>query len=168
MWVAMGIMLGALGLFLFGLVFALFGRTPPGSEATFNAPVVAVMIVAVLVLHQLLHAAVARALGGRPRFDLDVVQWIFPVMFVRVTGQQFSRTQYLAYLLAPLILLSLAGVAGMLIDHRAAMLILPLAFNTGMSMQDIWMAWVVWRQPAGTVVEGQPDGFRLFHPDRAR
>lgn len=162
MWVAMSFMLGILGLMLFGLVYALFGAETPGqTTAALDPPVVAALTVLIMVLHQLLHAAASRLTGGSPSFDLDVVQWIFPVLFVRVTGQRFRRLEYIAYLLAPLGLLSVLGIIVMLLDHRGAALIIPLAVNTGMSMRDIWTAWIVLRQRSDVLVEGRKDGFRM-------
>lgn len=164
MWVALSIMLGILGLLLFGLFFALFGADQPDSGSAFNSPIVVALSALVLILHQLLHGAAARLSGATPRFDVDVVQLIFPVFYCRVTGQRFTRRAYLAYLLTPLGVLSVAGLIAMLLDPRGAMLIVPLALNSGMSTRDIWMAWVIWRQPNGVLVKTQADGFRVVRP----
>jgi hypothetical protein len=159
---AIGIALGTLSFFLFGLFYTLFGSTPTGGDLPFNWWILAALSVAILVFHQLIHASVALLHGASPRIDLDVVQLIFPVMYCRITGQHFSRAGYLVYALAPLATLSLLGMILMVIDDRAVMLIVPLAINTGLSTRDLWMAREVWRLPPESVVRGERDGLTLI------
>lgn len=165
MWVSLAIALGTLGLFGFGLVYTLIGATPAEGELQFNGWVVALLSVAILVVHQLVHAGISRIYGGRPRIEPDVVQWVFPVMYVRSTGQYFSRSAFLVFALGPLVALSLTGCLMMVLDHRAVMLIIPLAINTSMSTRDLWMAWVVWKLPRESMVQVQRDGLTLISSD---
>ncbi len=166
MWVSLAIALGALGLFGFGLAYTLIGAAPPdNSELVFNWWIVAGLSLVILAIHQLVHAATARLAGNEPSIELDVIQWVFPVMYVRVTGQYFSRSTFLLYALTPLLLLSLVGILAMIVDHRSVMLIIPLAINSSLSTRDLWMAWVVWKLPRESMVQMQRDGLTLISSD---
>lgn len=165
MWVSLSIVLGALAFFLFGLIYVIAGQQPADGELAFDWRIIVPLTVGILVLHQLIHAAAARLCGGSPRFDLDVIQFVVPVMYCRVIGQVFTRAQFLSYALAPLVVPSLLGVGFMLIDERAVWMILPLAANASLSIRDVWMAWVVWQMPAGSLIQADRDGLRLIRAE---
>lgn len=167
MWLSLSIALGGLSLFFFGLIYTLVGSQSAASSLDMNWPVVAGITAFILALHPLLHAGVAKMQGGRPRIDLDVVQWILPVMYCRVEGEHFSRVGYLAYSLTPLLAPSIIGAGLMVIDARAVWLIIPLAVNAAVSIRDVWTGWIVWRLPSDSLVRGERNGLMLIRPSRS-
>jgi hypothetical protein len=168
MWLSLSIMLGVLALLLFGLIYAIVGEQPAGQTLSFNWLAVAVLTGLTLAGHQFLHAGVSRLFGGQPRIQLDVLQWILPVVYCRVTGQYFTRSQFLIYALAPLVVISFLGVAVMPLSEHAALLLVPLAANASLSTRDIWTAWIVWRLEPGSTVRVEQDGLSLLRPSNPR
>ncbi|MEX2425878.1 MAG: DUF3267 domain-containing protein [Thermomicrobiaceae bacterium] len=164
MWVSLSIVLGVLAFLLLGLLYTLLGRLPENESEILNWPAIAGLTVTMLVVHQLIHVAVARSIGGSPRVNVDVVQLIFPVIYCRIAGQRFSRTGFLVYLLTPLALPTVVGVMIMPVDERMVWMIIPLTANAALSLRDLWMAWVVWMLPNGSSVKAERDGLQIFRP----
>jgi hypothetical protein len=164
MWVALAILLGLLALMLLGLLYALIGAASESSAAGFDWRVTGILTLAVLGIHPLIHLAFARIQGARSWLDVDVIQWVLPVIYVRTGDHLFSQREYIRFALAPLGILTGIGVVLMPFESRAALLILPLAANAGLSTRDIWTAWLVWQQPDRTLIEINPRGLRMVFP----
>jgi hypothetical protein len=162
MWISLSIAFGALAFFLSGFVYSLVGERAASETFDLNWPAIGGLTLLALGLHQVIHLGLSRLFGGSPRIDLDVIQMVFPVMYCRTNGQHFSRNQFLIYALAPLLVLSLVGFGLMPLDERATWLIIPMTANAVISMRDVWMAWVVWKLPSGSLVRSERDGLLLI------
>lgn len=164
MWISLAILLGMLVLMILGMLYSLFGAGSPDESLSFNWIVVGIFVVFVLAIHQLIHALIARLFGATPRIDLDVIQWLIPVMYCRPGDHLFERNQFILYALAPLGILTGVGIILMPFDVRSAWLIVPLALNASLSTRDVWTAWIAWRLPIGSLIRIERDGLRLFLP----
>jgi hypothetical protein len=142
----------------------LVGQQPANQSLSFNWPVVAVLTGLTLAAHQLLHAGVSRLFGGQPHIQLDVLQLIIPVKYCRVTGQYFTRRQFLTYALAPIVVISVLGVAVMPLSEHSAMLLVPLAANASLSTRDLWSAWIVWWLERESTLRIEQDGLSILRP----
>lgn len=85
-------------------------------------------------VHEALHAAMILALGGRPRFGLKL-----PIAaYCTAPDQLFTRDGYIAVTLAPLVVLTVAGIAvTWLAPHVGAYLVLGLAGNVSGAVGDL-------------------------------
>lgn len=164
MWISLAILLGMLVLMILGMLYSLVGAGSPDDTLSFNWIIVVILAVFVLVTHQLIHALIARILGATPRIDLDVIQWLVPVMYCRPGDNLLNRSQFIIYSLAPLGILTSVGIILMPFDVRSAWMIVPLALNASLSTRDVWTAWIALRLPPGSFIRVERDGLRLFLP----
>ena len=122
-------------------------------------------------LHELVHAAAFRALGGRPRFGAKGWTRLGPVLVTSAPGAYFRRSAYLAALLAPLaaltpalwIALAFAPAAGPI----ASALIVAAGVNAGGSAGDAALALAARTHPAEARFEDTGDGFAVYGPARS-
>ncbi len=113
----------------------------------------------VLVLHEAVHGLVFLLLGGRPTFGTR-----FPLaLYCGAPEQLFSRNAYLAVGLAPFVLLSLAGVALIVLAPTFAPYVqFALIGNAAGAAGDLWAARILWKQPSSVLVEDTATGFTLY------
>lgn len=122
-------------------------------------------------LHELVHAAAFRALGGRPRFGAKGWTRLGPVLVTSAPGAYFRRSAYLAALLAPLaaltpalwIALAFAPAGGPI----ASALIVAAGVNAGGSAGDAALALAARTHPADARFEDTGDGFAVYGPARS-
>ncbi|EMA69981.1 hypothetical protein C468_00560 [Halorubrum kocurii JCM 14978] len=118
------------------------------------------MLLLVIVPHELCHGVGIRFFGGEPRFGLGVAYFVFPYAFA-TTETRFSRDQFIAIALAPLVLLSLVGVPVMIV-FEWRWLALPLALNAGGAVGDLWMALTLMRYPPSVTVVDTRTGLEIY------
>jgi hypothetical protein len=112
--------------------------------------------VGVTVAHEGIHGLVGLAAGHRPRFGFR------PTFVFTTFRERIPRGQFLAVILAPLILLDaaafamLAGGIWPLFSYFAAVM------TTIGSIADVWMAWIVLRAPRGSMVQDTKTGFEVW------
>jgi hypothetical protein len=123
--------------------------------------------VGVLLVHEAIHAAGFRYFGGRPTFGAMIVQKILPVLYCSAPGYKFTRSQFSVIILAPLIMISLVGVALMNVVENWMLLVFPLAVNVGGAVGDVWMFGMLLRRPPGTLIEDLREGLRFHYPSGA-
>ena len=129
-----------------GLVFLLIG-----------ANILAYLLV--LALHEGLHGLVFALLGGRPVFGTKLPF----ALYCGAPNQLFTRNAYLAVGLAPLVLLSLAGVALILLAPGIAPFVqLALIGNFSGAAGDLWAARVLLRQPPAALIQDTASGFEIY------
>ncbi|QCC49528.1 DUF3267 domain-containing protein (plasmid) [Halobellus limi] len=158
---------------LFGLLLLYYGVTgdATGTELVvtpdtgwWNLGLTIAVLVGVLLLvivpHELCHGFGIRFFGGEPRFGLGVAYFVFPYAFA-TTETRFSRNQFIAIALAPLVLLSLLGVPLMLV-FEWPWLALPLALNAGGAVGDLWMALTLMRYPPAVTVVDTTTGLEIY------
>ena len=115
----------------------------------------ALQSIAALMLHEGIHGLCIKVLGAKPRFGFVILQrspiWGF---YTTAPGYFFTRYEFIVIALAPLFILTLAGLA--LIGAQPVLLpwIGPLlVFNASGSVGDIWISLQTLKQPKRVLVE---------------
>ena len=117
----------------------------------------------VLPLHEGAHALVFALLGGRPTFGARLPL----ALYCGAPNQLFTRTSYLAVGLAPLVLISLAGIALIVLAPTVApYLQLGLIGNFSGAAGDLWAARILLRQPPTALVQDTATGFEVYELQR--
>jgi Putative zincin peptidase len=142
-----------------GLLYALLGKSPFASAGSLLLWPVAFL--AVLPLHELVHAAFVRVFGGRPRFGAGV-RGGMPYLFVTDPGRRFGRDQFLAVALAPLVLIDVAALALLVWNPTWSWGAPALVSNTSGAVGDIWVAALLLRFPRRVQVEDRVLGFAVW------
>jgi hypothetical protein len=113
----------------------------------------------VLALHEGAHGSVFALLGGRPVFGTKLPF----ALYCGAPNQLFTRNAYLAVGLAPLALISLAGIALIVLAPGFAPFVqLALIGNFSGAAGDIWAARVLLRQPPAALVQDTATGFEVY------
>ncbi|AUV84259.1 hypothetical protein C2R22_21025 (plasmid) [Salinigranum rubrum] len=170
-WTVLGTVLTLVASFIFSGVYAAgTGQTDVGFQisdfesALVEVTGVIVLIVAVLGLHETVHAGVIRHFGGDVSIGVGIAQFVLPYAYVTTT-QRLKRNQFIVVALAPLVVITVLGVP-LMIMLDAAILILPLALNVGGAIGDLWMAGILLRYPTHVVVEDSVTGVTIYgRPD---
>ncbi|AUV80963.1 hypothetical protein C2R22_04210 [Salinigranum rubrum] len=122
------------------------------------------VVVGVPVVHELVHATVYRLLG------YDVSYGVAPAvggLYVAAFGQFQTRRANLAVAFAPLAVLTPVGLLGMVLGGPVvqAVAYLGLVLNTAGAVGDLYLAWVLVRLPAGTLMfEAVPPNAYVYEP----
>ncbi len=122
---------------------------------------VPISIVAVILLHELVHAALFALAGGRPRFGAKLIGRVLPVVYATSTVH-LSRDRYLLVCLGPFVALTLGCLLiGILAsaDNTAALALLLMALNAGGSVGDFVTAWQLVKHERATTFQDTEDGF---------
>lgn len=154
--------------FVFGWVAGSIGKFPKTLEITFNFNLVFPLVGCALILglHELVHGFVMWLLGARPQYGVLREQMMF---YATSPGYPFTRAQYLAVILGPFILISLAAILLiMLIPDSSWILLIVLlaAINASGAIGDQWMSVIVLRYPSTAYVMDERDGMRVFLPKK--
>jgi hypothetical protein len=151
------------GIFCFWLLF-LWGGDVSG---TFDLRGVVWLIAAValtLMLHEWIHGQMMKRFGATPQYGFKPK---LLALYATAPGHAFTRNQYVQILLAPLVLITLLAVGGMvLVGGTAVGFILALcaSFNATGACGDVYMTYFVCRYPAHAYVIDEEDGLRVFRP----
>jgi hypothetical protein len=166
-WTAIGTAAGLVSLFGFGAIYAAgTGRTTvgvegiSGGEALVGGLLALVLVAAVVVVHEAIHAAVVRLYGEEVSFGVGVAEFVLPYAYVTTT-RRLTRNQFVAVALAPLVVISVVGTP-LMIALDAPVLMLPLAFNAAGAVGDLWMAGLLFRYPAHVLVVDAETGLRVY------
>ena len=117
------------------------------------------MIVFILV-HELIHGAFFWIFShSRPIFGLRS-----GYAYAAAPGWYFPRRQYLIIALAPLVLISILGMALVALVPAGAIvaILVGVVANAAGSVGDIWIAFLVIREPSKIVIEDLGDGFNIY------
>jgi hypothetical protein len=144
-----------------GLLYALLRRSPFESAGSLLLWPVAFLVV--LPVHELVHAALVRLFGGRPRFGAGVKGGM-PYLYVTDPGRRFGRNRFLAVALAPLILIDLVALAVLLLRPSWSWAAPALVGNTSGAVGDLWVAGLLVRLPSWAEVEDRALGFAVWAP----
>ena len=120
-----------------------------------------VIMAALLVVHEAVHAAAMFGFGARPAFGATLVGGVLPAFYTTAPGRLFSRRQYLTVAGAPAMVISGLGFVACF-GPWAGYIILPLALHLGGCVGDGFAAARILREPHGTECEDLRDGLR-FH-----
>ncbi|HYO88406.1 MAG TPA: DUF3267 domain-containing protein [Candidatus Limnocylindrales bacterium] len=115
----------------------------------------------VLPLHELVHAAAILLVGHRPRLGIKLDKG---VLYATADQALFTRNQYLAVALSPLVVLSLAGACTLLVLPTGWWWTAGLAvmLNASGAIGDLWASAQVRVLPRSALVRDTEDGFIIY------
>lgn len=118
-----------------------------------------IFVLLVLPLHELIHGLAIRQCGHRPRYGVKLL-----VLFATADGAYFRRDEFVRIALAPLVVISAAGVMLILFlpSDIGQWIALAVALNTGGAIGDLWMAAVVLRYDSSALIQDEEDSIRIF------
>lgn len=121
------------------------------------------VLLLVLPLHEWIHGLGMRWAGHRPRYGLLLHKG---ALYATADGALFPRRVFLIIALAPLAVITLAGMALVIVlpDRLGYYAALAVALNAGASVGDLWMAAAVWPCPPAALVRDEADGIRIYLP----
>lgn len=179
-WTILATVMTVAGFFLFASVYVLVGRsgslTSSVAETSSDSNEVTVTLrlggmlalvgvsIAVLVIHEAVHGLAFRWFGARPIFGAALVQKVLPVLYASAPGYTFSRGQFAVIILAPLVVITIVGIALMPFVTAGILLVVPLAVNLGGAVGDLWFIGLLLRRDPGTRIEDLKDGIRFHYP----
>jgi hypothetical protein len=159
-----------LGFFIFGFLFLWWTIwLRPGYLHTISTGVVVTLLdlffiimgfVVFIVLHELVHGAFFWIYSrSRPRFGFRG-----GYAYAAAPGWFFPRRQYLAIALAPLVLLSILGMALVAVVPAGALaaILFGMVANASGAVGDMWIAFKVIRERRNIVVEDLGDGMNFY------
>ena len=112
-----------------------------------------------LPLHELLHGAAFLLWGGRPYFGAKLPY----ALYCGARNQLFRRNQYLVVGMAPLVIITLAGIIVTFIAPTAAVYTLAVTVgNISGAAGDVWSVARMLRLPSTTLVEDTESGYRVW------
>jgi hypothetical protein len=131
----------------------------PGSDLSWWVGLLLVLLV--LPLHEGLHAAAILWAGHKPRLGAKLDKG---VLYATADGALFRRNQFIVIALAPIVVITLAGMALMLAlpDMLGFWIGLAVVFNASSAIGDLWMVAVVLRYPPDALVRDEADGIRIY------
>lgn len=113
----------------------------------------------ILPIHELIHAAAFVFWGGKPYFGAKLPY----ALYCGAKNQLFRRNQYFVIGLAPLVVITLAGIAFILISPLlASYTLFALIGNFSGAAGDIWVVRKLSRRPPSTLVEDTEAGYRAW------
>lgn len=142
-------------------------RGPVAAAAEPNTLLLVVlMLVGVLGLHEWIHGLAIRAAGHRPRYGFRPLKG---VLYATADGVLFRRDTYIGIALAPLLVLTLAGMVLMVFvpDVYAYWIGLGVALNAAGAIGDVWVTLLVLRCPPLALVLDEADAVRIYAPETA-
>lgn len=122
-------------------------------------------IVLTIILHELTHGLALRAYGARPKYG---VMWNEMMFYATADGYAFRRNAYIVIALAPLVGLSLVGMALLMLPlpgWLAWIVVFCAALNAGSAIGDMWLVRVALGYPPKAYVVDEKDGLRVFMPE---
>src|SRR5712691_7003211 len=112
-----------------------------------------------LPLHELLHGAAFLLWGGKPYFGARLPY----ALYCGAKNQLFHRNQYFVVGLAPLIVITLAGILFILISPvLASYTLFAIVGNFSGAAGDVWVVRKLLRRPSSILVEDTEAGYRAW------
>ncbi len=113
----------------------------------------------ILPVHELIHAAAFVLWGGKPYFGARLPY----ALYCGAKNQLFRRNQYFVVGLAPLVVITLAGIIFMLLSPLlASYTLFALIGNFSGAAGDIWVVRKLLRRPPSILVEDTEAGYRAW------
>ncbi len=118
-----------------------------------------VSYILILPVHEVIHAAVFTFWGGKPYFGTKMPY----ALYCGARQQLFRRNQYLVVGLAPLVVITLAGIIFTLVSPAlASYIIFAIVGTISGAAGDLWVAWRLLRLPHSVLVEDTEAGYRAW------
>jgi hypothetical protein len=175
-WTVYGIALFGVGLMVFATVWG--GRwgevvvTLAGWDLLIGLAVTVVLSFGLLAFHEWLHGLAMRRYGATPRYGATMVAKMMPAFFCTSPGTLFTRRQFMVIALTPFLVISVLCMVLLVLGRWSGWLIVPAAFHLSGCVGDFTVAAKVARLEAGTRLEDQISGLRIYRsgpvatPDR--
>lgn len=113
----------------------------------------------ILPIHELVHAAAFALWGGKPYFGTKLPY----ALYCGAKNQLFHRNQYLVIGLAPLVVITLAGIIFTLISPALASYTLFATIgNVSGAAGDVWVVRKLIQRPRSILVEDTESGYRAW------
>jgi hypothetical protein len=113
----------------------------------------------ILPVHELIHAAGFLLWGGKPYFGAKLPY----ALYCGARNQLFRRNQYFVVGLAPLVVISLAGIIfTLLFPVLASYTLFATIGNVSGAAGDVWVVRRLLRRPRSTLVEDTEAGYRAW------
>lgn len=113
----------------------------------------------ILPIHELIHGAAFALWGGKPYFGTKLPY----ALYCGAKQQLFRRNQYLVVGLAPLVLITLAGIIFTLVSPAlASYTIFATVGNVAGAAGDVLVAWRLLQLPDSVLVEDTEAGYRVW------
>ncbi|WP_165423328.1 DUF3267 domain-containing protein [Ktedonosporobacter rubrisoli] len=118
-----------------------------------------VSYILILPVHEAIHALAFLLWGGRPYFGAKLPL----ALYCGARNQLFRRAHYLVVGLAPLVVITLAGIIlTLLAPILASYVIFATIGNIAGAAGDLWVAIRLWRQPGAWFIEDTATGYRAW------
>lgn len=133
-----------------------------GAGGLWGVAVVLIITIATITLHEAVHGLtfifISRA---RPVFGF---RWVYA--FAAAPGYYIPRNRYLPVALAPLVVISVLGVALMTVVPANWLIgiILMCVVNASGSIGDLWVSWMLLRLPDGVLAHDQGETITFYVP----
>lgn len=125
--------------------------------------VTVVLVLAIVVVHELLHGLVIVLVGGRPTFGAGRSEsGAVAFFYTTAPGHLFTRAQYVVVALAPLVVLGALLLWWVWAGPWGGWVVIPAAIHLAGCVGDVGLTMLVLRQPGGTLVEDRKIGV-TFH-----
>ena len=154
----------------FALYFFLWAHSRSAGGGSFGIVQLLLGIVAALALfavllvaHEAMHAVGMRVFGARPQVGLTRIGGKIPAVYCIAPGARFSKPQYLAIALAPLVVIGGGCALVVAFVPFGGWLVLPAAVHLAGCVGDVALAFTALRQPPGTRIEALPAGREFSH-----
>ena len=117
----------------------------------------------ILPIHEVVHALAFLFWGGRPYFGTKLPL----ALYCGAKNQLFHRNQYLVIGLAPLVVLTIAGISFTLLNPVLASYTLFASLgNVSGAAGDVWTVARLLRYPKSVLVEDTEAGYRVWEVER--
>lgn len=120
------------------------------------------LIAVLLVAHEAMHAVSMRVFGARPQVGLTRIGGKIPAVYCIAPGTPFSRLQYLAIALAPLVVIGGGCALIVAVVPFGGWLVVPAAVHLAGCVGDVVLAGAALRQPPRTLIEELPAGLKFY------
>ncbi len=137
-------------------------QTLNGREFILAAAVTAVLVLALVAIHELLHGLAMRLFGARPSYGVGATARVFPYFYCTAFGHRFTKSEFSVVALAPAVLITAIGTLVVAFAPHGGWFVVPLGIHLGGCIGDIWLLSLALQQPPGTAIEDLKTGVR-FH-----
>ncbi len=122
------------------------------------------VLVIIIIIHEGLHGMAIQRAGHKARYGVLLSKGAF---YATADGAYFWRNDFIMIALAPLVGISLLGMAlvWLLPDTLAYYAGLGVVLNAANAIGDLWMTVVVLRYPPDALVQDEADSIRIFMKD---